>query len=180
MERNKFLPIGLTVKAFLVICLFLMWSVSSAFGASSKVGFIDMQKAISSTKSFQKEMVKYQKDYKDEQKKINARETKIKEAKEELEKQGFVLSPELKAKKETKWREDFKNFKRYVQDQNEMFQRKRDEIGRKILVKMMDVIKQVGKEKKFSVILEKKSVLYSDTSIDLTNAVVKKFDSTSK
>ncbi|MCH8207778.1 MAG: OmpH family outer membrane protein [Nitrospinae bacterium] len=180
MEPNRFFPIGFTVNAFLVICLILMWSVPSAFGASSKVGFIDMQKAISSTKNFQKEMVQYQKDYKDEQKKINAREVKIKEAKEELEKQGFVLSPELKAKKETQWREDFKNFKRYVQDQNEMFQRKRDEIGRKILVKMMDVIGKVGKEKKFSVILEKKSVLYSDTSIDLTDAVVKKFDSTSK
>jgi len=180
MEPNRFFPIGFTVNTFLVICLFLMWSVSSAFGASSKVGFIDMQKAISSTKTFQKAMVQYQKDYKDEQKKINAREVKIKEAKEELEKQGFVLSPELKAKKETQWRADFKNFKRYVQDQNEMFQRKRDEIGRKILVKMMDVIGKVGKEKKFSVILEKKSVLYSDTSIDLTDAVVKKFDSTSK
>lgn len=179
MERIKFSLNRFFIKTFFVFGIILFCSVSFAFGAS-KVGFIDMQKAISSTKLFQKEMVKYQESYKSEQAKINAREIKIKETKDELEKQNFVLSPELKKQKEDQWKEEFKNFKRYVQDKNEDFQNLRDDIGRKILVKMLDVVRKVGKEKNYTVILENKVVLYSDQSVDLTDEIVKQFDKETK
>lgn len=175
MEWIKILPFRLLGKTLLAVGMILLFGVSSASGVA-KIGFVDMQKAITSTKSFKKEMTKYQTRYKDEQKKIQVREEKIKKQKDELEKQKFVMSPDLISKKEEKWREDYKNFKRYVQDKNESFQRKRDEMGRQILVKMMAVVRKIGKEKKFTVILENKSVLYKDSTVDLTDIVVKRFD----
>ena len=179
MERTSFLSVRFLVKAFVAVGMIMFFGVSSA-SAAVKVGFVDMQKAITTTSSFKKEMTKYQASYKSEQKKIQAREEKIKKQKDELEKQKFVMSPDLVAKKEEAWREEYKDFKRYVQDKNENFQRKRDEMGRAILVKMMDVVRKIGKEKKFTVILENKSVLYNDTTVDLTAIVVKKFDSIHK
>jgi len=179
MERSNFLPVRFFAKAFIAASMVLFFGVSSA-SAVVKVGFVDMQKAITSTKSFQKEMAKYQASYKGEQKKIQAKEEKIKKQKDELEKQKFVMSPDLISKKEEAWRAEYKSFKRYVQDENEKFQRKRDEMGRAILVKMMAVVRKLGKEKKFTVILENKSVLFNDTTVDLTNLVVKRFDKVHK
>ena len=175
MERTIFIPTRFFAKVFIVASMVLFFGVASA-SAVVKVGFVDMQKAITSTKSFKKEMAKYQTSYKGEQKKIQAKEEKIKKQKDELEKQKFVMSPDLISKKEEAWRTEYKNFKRYVQDKNENFQRKRDAMGREILVKMMAVVRKLGKEKKFTVILENKSVLYNDATVDLTSLVVKRFD----
>ena len=43
---------------------------------------------------------------------------------------------------------------------------------------MMEVIKKVGKEKKFTVILEKKIGLYFDNSVDLTALATLTYDKT--
>jgi outer membrane protein len=179
MEKTRFLSAKIFIKILIVSGMVLAFGVTSA-SALVKVGFVDMQKAITSTKSFKKSMTKYQTSYKTEQIKIQAKEEAIKKQKDELEKQKFVLSPDLIAKKEGKWREDYKEFKRYVQDKNESFQRTRDEMGRQILVKMMAVVKKLGKEKKYTVILENKSALYNANTVDLTNIVVKRFDTLHK
>ena len=67
----------------------------------------------------------------------------------DINKQGFVLEPELKKKKEDKFRKEKVAFERYVQDQNEEFSKSEKEITQKILVKMMKVIKKIGKENKW-------------------------------
>jgi outer membrane protein len=179
MEKTRFLSAKFFAKTLIVSGMVLVFGVTSA-SALVKVGFVDMQKAITTTKSFKRSMTKYQTSYKSEQTKIQAKEEAIKKKKDELEKQKFVMSPDLVAKKEEQWRNDYKDFKRYVQDKNESFQRTRDEMGRQILVKMMAVVKKLGKEKKFTVILENKSVLYNDSTVDLTDIVVKRFDALHK
>ncbi|GIS84758.1 MAG: hypothetical protein CM1200mP16_10580 [Nitrospina sp.] len=70
----------------------------------------------------------------------------------DLNKQSFVLEPELKKKKEDKFRKEKVAFERYVQDQNEEFSKSEKEITQKILVKMMKVIKKIGREKKYTMI----------------------------
>ena len=41
---------------------------------------------------------------------------------------------------------------------------------------MVEVIRSIGKEKKFTMILEKKAVLYNDQGNDLTDLAIKAYD----
>jgi outer membrane protein len=50
----------------------------------------------------------------------------------------------------------------------------------KILRKMMDVIKKIGKEKSYTMILEQKVVLYHDKGNDLTKIATRTYDRTNK
>ena len=86
------------------------------------------------------------------------------------------MSPELKKKKEASYRNEKKKFERYVQDQNEEFARKEKEATAKILKKMLKVLEKIGKDKKFTMILEKKSVFYSDISTDVTKLATTTYD----
>ena len=95
---------------------------------------------------------------------------------EDLTKQGMVLSPELKKKKQETLLQKKKDFERYVQDQNEIFAKKEKLITGKILKKMGEVIKRLGETKKFTMILEKKVGLYFDKSVDLTTLATKTYD----
>jgi outer membrane protein len=46
----------------------------------------------------------------------------------------------------------------------------------KISKKMLEVLKQLGKQKKLSMVLEKKAVFYSDSTMDLTSLATKTYN----
>jgi len=151
-----------------------------SFAAESRIGFVDIQKAVLSTKEWKKNFEIFKKDFAKEKKKIKARENRIKKMLEDLSKQSFVLDPELKKKKEDRYRKEKIAFERYLQDQNNEFGKNEKEITQKILLKMMKVIKKIGKEKKYTMILEEKVVLYHDSGNDLTTLATKTYDRSNK
>jgi len=152
----------------------------SSFAAESRVGFIDVQKAVISTKEWKRQFETFKKDFAKEKKKIKARENRIKKMLQDLNKQSFVLNPELKKKKEDKFRKEKVAFERYVQDQNSEFSKNEKEMTQKILKNMIKVIQKIGKEKKYTMILEQKAVLYHDTGNDLTTLATKTYDRSHK
>ena len=97
-----------------------------------------------------------------------------------MNKQSFVLDPELKKKKEDQFRKEKVAFERYVQDQNTEFGKNEQEMTQKILLKMMKVIRKIGKEKKYTMILEQKAVLYHDKGNDLTTLATRTYDKNNK
>ena len=111
---------------------------------------------------------------------ITQKENKIKKLLEDLNKQSFILDPKLKKKKEDQFRKEKVAFERYVEDQNKEFGLKEKEMTREFLKKMIEVIQKLGKDRKYTMILEKKSVLYNNTGNDLTAQATKIYDRTYK
>ena len=153
---------------------------TTSFAVEGRVGFVDIQKAVINTKEWKREFEVFKKNFAKEKKKIKARENRIKKMLEDLNKQSFVLDPELKKKKEDKFRKEKVAFERYVQDQNAEFSKSEKEITQKILIKMMKIIKKIGKDKKYTMILEQKVVLYHDQGNDLTALATKTYNRKNK
>jgi len=159
----------------------LVWLLSiSVAAAEGKVGFIDVQKAISSTKDWKKGFSSFKNSFKKQKAVITQKENKIKKLLEDLNKQSFILDPKLKKKKEDMFRKEKIAFERYVEDQNKEFGIKEKEMTRKFLKQMIEIIHKLGKDRKYTMILEKKSVLYSNTGNDLTDQATKAYDRTYK
>ena len=152
----------------------------SSYAADSRIGFLNIQKAVSSTKEWKKNFEKFKANFTKEKQRIKLREKKLKKMLDKLSKQSFVTKPELKKKKEDDFRKEKIDFERYVQDQNAEFGKKEKEITQKILVKMMKVIKKIGEEKKYTMILEQKVVLYHDKGNDLTSIATRAYDRANK
>ena len=72
----------------------------SSFAADSRIGFVNIQKAVLGTKEWKTNFEIFKKDFAKEKKKIKARENRIKKMLQDLNKQSFVLDPEKKKKKE--------------------------------------------------------------------------------
>ena len=160
------------------IGLYLLGKPVPSYGKDLRVGFIDIQVAVSNTKEWKKEFMSFKTKFKREKESISKREQRLKKKIEDLDKQSMVLNPELKKKKEEDVLKKKREFERYVQDKNEDFAKKEKEITNKILKKMVGVVEKIGKEKKFTIILEKKLGLYFDDSIDLTKLATLTFDKT--
>ena len=156
----------------------LLAKVTPSYGKDLRVGFVDIQAAVANTKEWKKEFISFKTKFKREKEAISKREDQLKKKIEDLNKQSMVLNPELKKKKEDDVLKKKREFERYVQDKNEEFAKKEKEITNKILKKMVGVVEKIGKEKKFTIILEKKLGLYFDKSIDLTKLATLTYDKT--
>jgi len=162
----------------LALFLLLVLGWGSASAAEVRVGFIDIQMAVAQTKEFQRAFTRFRNDFQKEKQVIAEREKKVKAMLEDFNKQGFALREDEKKRKEENFINEKKAFERYVQDKNDEFARKEKEITDNIVTKMLEVLKKIGKERGYTMILEKKAVFYSDTAADLTALATKTYDQT--
>ena len=151
-------------------------AVAEATAEDVKIGFVDIQKAITETNEFKKSQMKFRVELQKEKGIIDARKKKVEDMLVELNKQANVLNPSLKKRKEESFLREKKDFERYVQDREEEFARNEKIALDKISKKMLKVLKQLGKQKKLTMVLEKKTVFYSDSTLDLTSLATKTYN----
>lgn len=150
--------------------------VAEATAGNVKIGFVDIQKAITETKQFKKSQMKFRVELQKEKGIIDARKKKVENMLIEINKQANVLNPALKKKKEESFLREKKDFERYVQDREEEFARREKIALDQISKKMLEVLKQLGKQKKLTMVIEKKRVFYSDSTLDLTSLATKTYN----
>lgn len=165
------------LAALLTACV----TAGSAFAADSKIGYIDMQRAINTSESgreAKEQLAARLKKYQDE---INLRQDDLKRMKEELEKQGMLLSDAARSTKEKDYQQKLKEFQRFTKDAQDELQGKDEEFTRKILEGMEKVIQEFGKKNGYTFIFVKnESMLFADDKADLTEDVLKLFNASRK
>jgi outer membrane protein len=162
--------------AILFVMSGLIIAVAEAAARDIKIGFVNIQKAIIETNQFKKSQMKFRVELQKEKGIIEARKKRVESMLIEFNKQANVLNPALKKRKEESFLREKKDFERYVQDREEEFARKEKAVLDKISTKMLEVLKQLGKQKKLTMVIEKKSVFYSDSNLDLTSLATKTYN----
>ncbi|MBW4053802.1 MAG: OmpH family outer membrane protein [Proteobacteria bacterium] len=151
---------------------------TSVFAADLKLGYIDMQRALTTSdagKEAKEQLATKVKKFQDE---INVKQEELKKLKEELEKQGTMLSDSSRAAKEKDYQNKLKDFQRFTKDAQDELQGKDEELTRRILEGMEKVIKEYGQQNGYTFIFVKnESMLFVDEKADLTDAVLKLFNS---
>lgn len=166
-----------SIYLVLLILIFL-GSFKWAWGESLKIGYVDIQRAVNecqagkeAKKIIAKELEKYNRQFLDKQKEIQA-------MRETLEKQAHMLNPDVRANKEKELQNKIREFQRWQEDvQNEVNQ-KTKEMERTISLGLQKVIQKLGDEEGYSLIIDKNEmiVLFASKTIDLTDRVIKLYD----
>lgn len=154
---------------------------TSVFAAESKIGYIDMQRAINTSeqgKEAKEQLAAKVKKYQDE---INVKQEDLKKMKDELEKQGMLLSDSARASKEKDYQNKLKDFQRFTKDAQDELQGKDEELTRRILEGMEKVIQEFGRLKGYTFIFVKnETMLFVDEKADLTEEILKLYNSNRK
>ena len=174
---SGFIRTGQFTKWFCFLVIFIMFAQATpGYAKDVRVGVIDIQAAVTGTNEWKKEFASFKTKFQKEKLSIAAKEKNLKKLIEDLNKKSMVLSPELKKKKEEALVKKKKNFERYVQDKNEEFAKSEKAITSIILKKMVKIVKDLGKSKNFTMILERKVGLYFDQSVDLTKLATRTYN----
>jgi outer membrane protein len=151
---------------------------TSVFAADVKLGYIDFQRAIDSSeagKEAREQMASQTKKYQDE---INIKQRDLEKLKDELEKQGVILSESARSSKEKDYQNKLKDFQRFTKDAQDELQGKNQELLRKIFEGIEKTSKEFGRKNGYTFIfLKNEFMIYADDkSSDLTEDILKLFN----
>lgn len=146
--------------------------------AQTKIGYVDVQKAIQATAAGKKAKTTLDAEYGKRKKDLDKKKADIEKMNQDLEKKKSVLSEEVMGKKQMELQEEMMKFQKTVAENQMEIQKKEKELVEPIINKMRNVIEKVAKEKGYNLVLEKQSqnILYAQKEADLTDEVIKAFE----
>ncbi len=173
--------LGITIGIVILLGGFLPRLARSA-DLDLKIAFVDIQKAVNecnagkeAKKDLAKEVEKFQN--------LGAQKQKeLEQTRETIERQWPMLNQETRAIKEQEFQTKLKDFQRWGEDnQNEINERKQ-ELERNVVIGLLKVIQEIGADQGYTLILEKNEniVLFSPLSTDITDRVIKVYDTQKK
>ncbi len=160
----------------LLLAPLLMSSLAFAQSAS-KVGVVDMQRAIQATDAGKKAKKELEGEFEKRKKDLQKKETDLKKMGEDLEKKRSVLSEEVLGKKQAEMQEEMMKYRESLNKNQMEIQKKEQDLTKPILEKMRKVIAETAKAGSYTLVLENSAgVLYAEQTSDLTDQVIKAFE----
>jgi len=172
------------MKRFLLVTILGLFMLSAGMVSATfaketvKVGVVDLLRALNESESGKKARAELESLIKSKQEPIEEKGRRSEALRADLEKQAAVLSADArKARTEEIVRLE-RDFQRLIADSQAEVQRKQMELENKILKDLRNAINAIAQEGKYSLIIERADglVLYVDKSIDITDAVIKKYN----
>ena len=171
---KKYLLVSIMTVGMLLMTLASVQAADNNF----KFGFIDLQKVMALSAQGQIAKGKIKARQNELREILQKKQTDIAAMKEELERQGMMLSPEKRQEKESTYQKKVRDFKIFVSDSEKDMKSLEGEFLKKMLKDLEIVTSEFGKSGKYQLILEKRSgIIYADDSNDVTDKLIKAYDS---
>ncbi len=144
-----------------------------------KIGYVDLQRALSQVEEGKEAKKKLKKDFEDKQAKLDKKQQEVKKLKEELKNQSMALSAEAKKKKRAQLQKKMAELQRMYMSLQRNLSQKEAKATKGIFKKMRKVVRKIADEKGYDLVLEKRgsSVLFAKDAMDLTDELIKRYDS---
>ena len=168
------------MRYFLVIICFFLCTGVAWSQDKVKIGFIDVQRAISESQAGKRAKDRFQAQVKKAEGDLLKEKQEIERLKTDLDKKGPLLKEEERRNLEADLQRRYVNYQRGMQDQQQELRQKEGEMTADILKELEKIVSEVGKSEKFTLILERSQILYSDQGIDITTRVIEAFNARSK
>ena len=163
------------MKKMVVVLATLM--MAAAAQAETKIGIVDMQKAIQSTSTGKKAKAELEGEFNKKKKELEKKEADLKKMGEDLEKKKSVLSEEALGKKQAEFQEEMMKYRDVVGKSQLEIQKKEKDLTLPILEKMKKVIAKIAKEKSYTMVIENnQAILFATPDSDLTDEVIKAYE----
>ena len=168
------------MKYTLVVISLMLFSTFAAAQDRVKIGFIDVQRAISESQAGKRARDKFQAQVKKAETDLLRGKTELERLKSEFDKKSPLLKDDERRNLEVDLQKRAVNYQRAMGDLQQELRQKEGEMTGDILKDLEKIVTEVGKAEKFTLILERSQILYSDQAIDITNKVIEVFNSRSK
>ena len=166
------------IISFSIICLMLMGLVMiSSAHAADKVGYINLQRLVNESNIGKESRQNLQKMRQEKEAALKKKSDEYNVLKDYINNNATTMGEEEKKQKIEELRIAYKEYERLLADAKEDIVREDKELVTIILQKADNVLKNVAKKNKYSIILKDSNAIgYLDPSADITDLVLKELN----
>jgi outer membrane protein len=166
------------LSRFAVITAILL-AGSSALAEETKLGYVDLQRAIGETEDGRKAKAQLKKEFDQKQKEIDEQQADVKAAIEDFDKKRSLLSAEKVREKETELQGRLQKVQQtYLRHQQDL-QAKQDQVMGKIIERMNKILIKIATTENFTMIFDKSpgGLVFAKPHLDITNDLIRRYNS---
>ena len=169
MKRNICLMGG-------IILLLFVWGTSSL--AADKIGFINMREIMQSSTAGKKAGEDLKKVAEKKQALISSAEKELKKMKDELDKQGSILTASARRDKEDAYQKKLRDYQLLVNDANEELKKRDQEISLKLLPEILKIVRTIAEKEKYTLVIDIASmpIPYFAKEDDFSKKVIEEYN----
>lgn len=172
MKKSILLIAGLTLLLF-------AWTNTAL--AADKIGFINMQTIIQNSNAGKKAAEDFKKLFARKQENIKSMENEVKKLKDELDKQGAVMTASARGDKEAAYQRKMRDYQILVDDTNKELQKRDQEYSQQLIPEILKVVRAIAEKEKYTVIMDISTMPlpYFDKAGDISKKVIDDFNKAS-
>ncbi len=158
--------------------LLLTLVLSLAVIVNAKIGYVDMQKAITETKNGKKAFKKLKSFQALKQKELDKKKASMEKESAELKKKFDVYSDEKKMQVQQDFQKKAIAAEQYFRESQAELQKKEKDLLEPVIKGLRESISKFAEEKNYVMIFEKNgsALLFATKSLDLTSQIVKAYE----
>ena len=147
MKKNICLIAGFILIGFVLIN-------TNGYAADSKIGFINLREIIQNANAGKKAGEEFKKLYDKKREELAAAESALKRLKDELDKQGPIMTEDARREKGTTYQRKLRDYQLLVEDSNKEMKGRDEEIGSKLLPQIMKVVRKIAEKEKYTLVID--------------------------
>lgn len=168
------------MKYWLVIGMLVLGYSLSFAQDRIKIGYVDIQRVIAESQAGKRARERFQAQIKKAEADVMKERQELERLKSDLDKKGPLLREDERRNIESDLQKRSVILQRSMADHQQELQAKNNEMMSEILKELEKIVNEVGKADKFTMILERSQILYSDQGIDITSKVIETYNSRAK
>ena len=145
-----------------------------------KIGFIDIQRAITESSAGKKAKARFDAQVKKAESDLLKEKQELERLKTDFDKKGPLLKEDERRNLEADMQRRYVQYQRTMQDHQQELRQREGEMTQDIIKELQQIVTDVGKAEKFTLIFERTQILYHDQGIDITNKVIETYNSRAK
>ena len=169
-------------KLLMTLVLSLALAAPSLAADAPKVGYVNLQRVLLESNDGKVAKQTISEKIKTVEAQVKERQQALKTLKADLEKQAPLLAEDARREKERGYNQQVGELESFTQSARKDLQQQDADFTRRILKDTVEVVQQLGKEGKYTLILERNegALLYADDGIDLTDKVIELYNAKTK
>jgi outer membrane protein len=145
-----------------------------------KIGIVDMQKILRESKSATAVRSSFMKELEAKKEQINTKAKEVQNLEEDLSRLDPGASVEAKRQRTDKLKIEARELNNLRQDVEEEVKRKDREMAQKLFAEIMQIVRNYARNERYSLILERATIIAAEEGIDITDKILKLYDSQKK
>ena len=163
----------ITIVTGAVVLSVLMWTGAPQAASMTKVGVVDLQKALNATSEGLAAKERLKKKHEAKQEQVDAMKAELDSLEEKIK--SPVLSQEAQAEFKDRYNRKKAELLNFVSAAKDEEERENQQLSAKILDGLVEITREIAGKEKFTIILEKSGsgVIYFEDGMDLTERIIR-------